>query len=141
MRQQRFGHGGVAGRKALNRDAAQTVVDVSDNIGRRVECQMEDCGGQRAHQYADLLLPTVAVLTYYAQARAEQPKISERVLEEGIAALELLRPLLLLVGEARDPVTGRGELRVVSVRLAQSINCSVQRGNFPHQGVIVAQHT
>ncbi len=87
MRHQRLGHGGVAGRKALNRDAAQAVVDVSDDVGRCVDCQMENRGGERAHQYAYLLQPTAA-LRRFAQARAEQTKVSERVLQQSIARLE-----------------------------------------------------
>jgi len=74
MRQQRLGHGGIAGRKTLKRDiAANGRRRQRTTLGDGVEGQMEDCGGQRAHQYADLPYPTVAALMYFAQARAEQP--------------------------------------------------------------------
>jgi len=85
---------------------------------------VEDGGGERAHQSADLLPPPVAVRRAFAEVRAQQSKISERVLQESIAALEQFRPLLLLVGEAREPVTGGGNLRIVGGRLAQRSTAS-----------------
>jgi hypothetical protein len=74
-----------------------------------------------------------------AELHVEQSEISQRVLQQGIVALEFLRQTFL-ASDCRCQFLDRGHCsRVGSLDIPQSAEGAIQLVHFPDQGIVVVQ--
>ncbi len=135
MRQQRLDRLFFLGRRRQRGELVEPVIDQGHRRRRGVERELQHGRGER-----DDRRPHHPVPRRGEDTPAEQLEIGERVLQEGIVALELLDQLFLAGSRRRKPIDRRELLGIAHRRVAQPAEHVVERIHLTHQGIVVAQH-
>src|SRR3984893_17487643 len=136
MRQQRVDRVGVTNWKRLRGELVQSIGYLARRRGRGVERQLQDGRCKRADRRRKRAIPVRS-----GKMGVKQAEVSEGVLQQSILALELLGQLLLSADRRGKPIDGRRLFRISRNGIAQPTYQFRQSVYFPHQRIVVAQHS